>query len=99
MAGQPKSSETSKAEDIPNAEEFRAWLKTVLIVLGYSAHRLAIACEAPTNSVKKFLSRKQEDLRLNTASRLVRGARKIAEEQGVELPRLVSVENDGDSTK
>ena len=73
---------------VPDAAEFRGWLASSLDMLGLRAHRLGEISGVGKNAARKFLTGEQADLRLNTASALVRAARKQAVQKGVDLPPL-----------
>ena len=73
---------------LPNAEQFRCWVKEVLAILGIRAHRLGEISGVGKNSARKFVTGEQYDLRLNTARMLVSGARQIAKDDGKALPPL-----------
>lgn len=73
---------------IPDAEQFRKWLQEALQVLDVTAHRLGELSGANKNAARKFLSRENADMRLATASKLVKGAKVMAAQNGVSLPDL-----------
>lgn len=74
---------------IPDAEQFRVWLKDAIARVGVRPSRLAQDAGVAVNSGSKFLSGDQRDLRLETASRLFAQMHLLAVRKGVKLPPFI----------
>ena len=74
--------------DIPDTKEFREWVSQTLYALDLTPYGWSISANVAPNLVSKFLSGEQTDLRLHTASCLVRAAFRIAREKNLSVPSL-----------
>ncbi|MBD8875419.1 hypothetical protein [Roseibium polysiphoniae] len=72
--------------DVPDPGEFRQWIRLTMQVLEINAYRWSVQAQVSPNLVSKFLSGEQNDLRLATASGLVREAVRLAAVADVALP-------------
>lgn len=73
---------------IPKPDAFRKWVIEVSRSLDLSPYQWSLGAGIGQNGLSKFITEKQQDLRLETASLIVEHASKVATRQGKILPLL-----------
>ena len=77
---------SSQHNTIPDAGQFREWLKASMDLLGIKSFLLSRTAGQSPNTVRKFVTGEQAEIMVSTASSLSKAVRQLAAEKRVEVP-------------